>query len=96
MFLWINILENSPFLTAVADSAREINELELLLAFYQTAIREARRNLMSNVAIFRDPCLAALRYIYVGKQNKAIRIWYRVLGTFAEFLGRKQDSTCEV
>lgn len=78
------------FFATVTDSAREINELDFVLAVFQTEIQEARNNSMSNIAILLELCLAKLYYLYIGEQNKAVRIWNRVLETFTGSRGESK------
>lgn len=87
-YLWINP-DNGYYFTTVATAARETNSLDYLIEAYRQAIHAARKALKMIVASLLELCLATIYNRYVGEKKKAVRIWNKIVETFA---GSKEET----
>lgn len=80
--LWENQYNESYF-TYVATAARETNSLDYLVEAYSQAIYAARKALKLVLASLLELWLAKIYNQYVGEKKKAVRIWNKIVETFA-------------
>lgn len=80
---WQNQYEDQHYFRIVADNARDTNELDFLMEAYRNAIRAARKELRTVAASMLELGLARLYYQYTQEHIKAIRIWNKIIKTFA-------------
>ncbi|EFR02973.1 NACHT and TPR domain-containing protein [Nannizzia gypsea CBS 118893] len=83
-FVYINFEVDSDYFKLVARAARQTGEVEFLIDACRDTIRVTRKLLISVESSKLELCLADLYYIYTNEQAKAIRIWNKLIETFAE------------
>lgn len=71
------------YLTIVATAARETSSLDYLINAYSQAIYAEKKSLKLVVASRLELCLATIYNQYVGEKKKAVRIWNKIIETFA-------------
>ena len=81
-FLWKNPYTGYYF-TIIAIAASETNYTDYLIKAYTQAIYAARKALKMIIAIALELCLAKIYGQYIGERKKAVRIWNKIVDTFA-------------
>lgn len=80
--LWQNQYAGDYF-KFVATAANETQNLNYLIEVYDKAIHAARKDLKMVVASLLELCLARIYNQYIGEKKKAVRIWNKIVETFA-------------
>ncbi|KAK2855615.1 hypothetical protein FQN49_005012, partial [Arthroderma sp. PD_2] len=83
-FVYINFEVDSDYFKLVTRAARKTGEVEFFIDACRDTIRVTRKLLISVETSKLELCLADFYYKYTQEQNKAIRIWNKVIETFAE------------
>ncbi|KAF3481931.1 NACHT and TPR domain-containing protein [Arthroderma uncinatum] len=83
-FIYINFEVDSDYFKLAARAARNTGEVDFFIEACRDTIRVTKKLLISVESNKLELCLADFYYKNTNEQTKAIRIWNKVIETFAE------------
>ncbi|EFE44336.1 hypothetical protein TRV_00866 [Trichophyton verrucosum HKI 0517] len=84
VFVYINFDVNSDYFKLVARAARKTGQENFFIDACREAIRVTKKLLISVESSKLELCLADFYYKYTREQAKALRIWNKLIESFAE------------